>query len=338
MRIACLPVAGKENPYQFLMMEGLRKGGFEVAHGNASKIFGIAKTAWSKPDYIHFDWETNYYLRRSLWMTLINVPLFILQVLFAKYIMRVRLVWTPHNVQPHDARYRGIHHICRRFFAAQVVWIRVFSESTIERMGQVLKVPASKFRVMPEGSYVGYYPNDVSKHAARERLGLDQTSMIFLYSGYIKPYKGIIEMMDAFKQEVEQGILLIVGKVMDQEYGNMIMQAQTERVMVRDHFIEDGELQYFMNAADVVVLPFKQIENSGSVILAMGFGKPVIAPAIGVVAERLHQQKELLYTNHISEAFHAWRLLSKHDVSQIGEKNLTALKRYEWIDFTKLFL
>lgn len=338
MRIACLPVAGKENPYQFLMMEGLRKGGLEVAHGSPSKIFGIAKTALSRPDYLHFDWETNYYLRRSLWMTLVNVPLFILQVLFAKYIMRVQLVWTPHNVQPHDARYTRIHRICRRFLAAQVVWIRVFSEGTVERMRQVLHVPASKFRVLPEGSYVGYYPNCVSKQDARERLGLDQTSMVFLYAGYIKPYKGIIEMINAFHQEVKEGILLIVGKVMDQDYGKLVAQAQTKSVIVKDHFIQDEELQYYMNAADVVVLPFKHIENSGSVIMAMGFAKPVIAPEVGVVAERLQQQKELLYKNHISESFHAWRLLSKNDLDNIGERNLAALTRYEWIDFTKLFL
>jgi hypothetical protein len=60
--VSCLPVAGKENPYQYLMMKGLNESpNLEVKSGIDDKFFGIIRTAvFQKPDYIHFDWETSY--------------------------------------------------------------------------------------------------------------------------------------------------------------------------------------------------------------------------------------------------------------------------------------
>ena len=58
---------------------------------------------------------------------------------------------------------------------------------------------------------------------------------------------------------------------MNPDYFESIKKSINENIMLIDRFIEDDELQYFFNAADVITLPFKKIENSGSVILAMGF-------------------------------------------------------------------
>jgi glycosyltransferase involved in cell wall biosynthesis len=336
--VACLPVAGLENPYQTLMMEGLRQGGLHVYHGNKSKIFGIFKTGLKKPDYIHFDWETNYYQRRTWWMTLVNVPIFIIQVILVKYILRVKLVWTPHNVRPHDSRNIFLHRMCRRFFGSQMQWIRVFSSSTVSKLSEELKIDQRRFRVVPEGSYCSYYSNTISKEQARDILGLNIQTEVFLYMGYVKPYKGILEMIMAFKSHFDHAILIIAGKIMDEGYGLEVMANQSERIKVIDKFISEQDVQVYMNAADAVVLPFKNIENSGSVILAMGYEKVILAPAMGVINDRLSNQKHLLYRSEIAESFNAWKTLNIGEAEMIGRANRKALDEFDWKDFSKLFL
>ncbi|MEB3209749.1 MAG: glycosyltransferase, partial [Leptolyngbyaceae bacterium] len=51
----------------------------------------------------------------------------------------------------------------------------------------------------------------------------------------------------------------------------------------------------YFSAADIVVLPFRSVSTSGSLLLAMSYGKPVIAPKIGGIASTLAEADDLLY-------------------------------------------
>lgn len=338
--ISCLPVAGIQNPYQFLMMKGLQSDSdLIVQNGIDDRFFGILKTAiLQKPNYIHFDWETSYYYRRSLWMTILNIPSFILQIYIVKYVFNCKLVWTPHNLIPHDSKYIKIHRFCRRFFGRNMQWIRLFSEMSLPAAMEELKCNNSKFKVIPEGSYVGYYTNTVSRSEARKFLNISEDKTILLYMGFIKPYKGIDNLLECFKKSFkENAILIIAGKVMNSDYFETIKKLINENIIIIDHFLENDELQYYFNAADVVTLPFKKIENSGSVILAMSFKKAVIAPSMGVLKERLHNQQELLYTDSLNQSFDILKNKSSKELEKIGEMNYEELLKYKWADFAKAF-
>jgi len=340
IHISCLPVAGIENPYQFLMMQGLQTDKrLLVRNGINDRFFGILKTAIKqKPDYIHFDWETSYYYRRSLWMTLINVPFFIIQVYIARYIFNCKLVWTPHNIIPHDSKYLRIHKFCRNFFAHNMKWIRLFSELSIEAAARELKCDINKFKIIPEGSYVGYYPDKIGRCDARKLLSIDEDKLVLLYTGLIKPYKGVDDLIICFKKCFsDNAILIIAGSIMDPGYRNTIKEMISENIVLIDRFIDNDELQIYFNAADIVTLPFKQIENSGSAILAMGFKKAVIAPAMGVLTERLRNQTELLYKESMEDSFTILKGMSSAKLLEIGENNFRELDKYKWSDFTEAF-
>ena len=340
IRISCLPVAGIQNPYQLLMIKGLQSDPrLLVKSGIDDRFFGILKTAIKQhPDYIHFDWETSYYYRRSLWMTLINVPFFMIQVYIARFIFNCKLVWTPHNIIPHDSKYLKVHQFCRRFFARNMKWIRLFSEISLPAAVAELKCDANKFKIIPEGSYVGYYPNKVGRIEARKYFNIPNDKLVLLYTGFIKPYKGITALIECFKKSfTDNAVLLIAGKVMDAAYFKTVKNSINENIIVIDRFIENDELQLFFNAADVVTLPFKKIENSGSVILAMGFMKAVIAPRIGVLVERLKNQTELLYTESVDDSFKVLKQLTPENLEEIGEKNYQELSKYKCGDFAKAF-
>jgi glycosyltransferase involved in cell wall biosynthesis len=338
IKIACLPVAGIGNPYQYLMIEGLNSGTkINAVSGIDDRFFGILRTAIKiKPTYIHFDWITSYYYRRSLWMTILSIPIFMIQLLIVRYILNIKLVWTLHNIQPHDSNHNKIHAFCRRFFAKQCTWIRIFSEDSLHRAQKALNI-INKFKVVPEGSYVDYYKNTLNMEEARSRLGLQLDNFVFLYLGSIKPYKGIENLLDSFKiLNIENSKLIVAGKSFNLDYLKSLNFDQP-RVQFRDDFIPDDELEQYFNAANVVVLPFNNVENSGSVILAMGFKKPIIAPKIGVVKKRLKNQQDLLYTNDLDFQQIMKETLSRNDLSEIGSINFKELQRYQWSDFSNCF-
>lgn len=339
-RIVCLPKAGPENPYQKLMIDGLSSStGVQVTHGIDNKFLGLLLSAMRyRPTYIHFDWLHRYYYRNNVVLTVLLLPLFFFQVLIIRSWFNVKLVWTLHNIEPHDIRFPAIHRVVRRFFAKNCHWIRVFSNSTVERAAAYLKVSPRKFKIIPEGDYTTYYPNQVTKSEARAYFGLPLDSKVYLCLGLIKPYKGIKNLVNHFNLVKRPNEYLIVaGKVLDAAYGNQIRKIMSDRVIFFDRFVEPINLQYFFNAADVVVLPFSKIENSGSVILAMGFAKPIIAPSSGTLTERLQHQSQLLFKEKVEEVWATQLSYSDHQLSSIGRENLKAVGRFHWSDFVMAF-
>lgn len=341
IKINCLPVAGIENPYQKLMMEGLSSNAkFLVNHGVEGKVFAIIKTAFSKPVFIHFDWIHQYYLRRSHWMTWMNFPLFCLEIIIVKYVLKVKLVWTLHNITPHDQPYFGPYKWARIFFAKQCEWIRVFSQNTADKASIVLGISKNKFKVVPEGSYVDYYPNDISREAARQILNIKESKRVVLFFGSMRPYKGLECLINIYQKiRTEDTILIIAGQCVSQEYkkelGKLIIGY--EDILLEARTIDVNDVQLYMNASDIVVLPFIKVENSGSTILAMGFAKPIVAPKIGVIPERLKHQLELLYEDNLEQILHKTIHMTKDQLLHIGQKNYNNLFNHKWTDFGQAF-
>lgn len=339
--IACLPVAGPDNPYQRLMIEGLNKEGKLIAfNGVPDKFWGIARTILKhKPDYLHFDWVISYYYRRWKWFTYLSVLTFCAQILLAR-LLGVKLAWTLHNILPHDSPDVPIHRFCQRFLARRCEWVRVFAPGSVEKAVEELRIPKEKIKVVPEGAYTQVYPNEVTQAEARTYLGIPPQAKVFLYIGLIKPYKGVLELIRAFKQlNSTNAFLYIAGKIMDEPYGEHIKREAMEHVILKGEYIPDDALQYYFNAADVVVLPFLKIENSGSVILAMGFRKPIVAPASGILKERLDVQADWLYTSaeELGETLEKALRASPDELNTIGIANFKALSAYCWEDFANAF-
>lgn len=70
-----------------------------------------------------------------------------------------------------------------------------------------------------------------------------------------------------------------------------------DRILLFPNYIPNDQIQYFINAADLIVLPFKKINNSGSLILALGFNKCVLAPSFPQIVELKEKYaKDLLIT------------------------------------------
>jgi glycosyltransferase involved in cell wall biosynthesis len=153
--------------------------------------------------------------------------------------------------------------------------------------------PGPTVAVIPHGHYIDAYPNAVTRAEARRALDLPLTINrsplpIFLFLGLLRPYKGLEELLPAFQSLPDpNAALLIAGRPRPGDYAALLAEqaACDPRVLLHPHFVPADEVQVWMNAADAVVLPYRQITTSGAAMLAWSFGKPVIAPALPAFLE-----------------------------------------------------
>lgn len=341
-RIACLPVNAGSNPYQSLVMRGLEADGrFTARYGARGKRFAALRTwlRW-RPDYILYDWNTYYFVRRSRLMTRVYGALFLLDLRITRW-LGTRIVWTIHQLEAHDAPFPDVQQRIQRRFAGLCEWVRVMWPSTAARASAYLGLPLDRIRVQPEGSFVGHYPDDRTRADARARLQLPQDAVVLLYFGAVKAYKGVEELIQAFRALPGDGLRLVVaGNCSNQELRQRILAlaAPDPRIQLHLAFIAESDVQTYFRAADVAVLPFRKIENSGSAILALGFGTPVIAPAIGVLVERLAAQRGLLYDDGgLPAALERAIAMGPEALARLGAEGRQSLAAHRWEDFARWF-
>ncbi len=138
---------------------------------------------------------------------------------------------------------------------------------------------------------------ELTSAEAKRRLCLGESEKAILCFGKIKPYKGIEYLLSAFQKLVAedgQYRLVIAGEVRkgDESYLDSLVQAipprmANEQVILKTQFIPDEEMEVYFKAADVLVLPYKDIFQSGVLILGYSFGLPVIATDVGSFREEI---------------------------------------------------
>jgi glycosyltransferase involved in cell wall biosynthesis len=200
-------------------------------------------------------------------------------------LLRFRLICTIHNVVPHEPQTNDDLAIARRLCKSADALI-VHSEtarSALREQG----LEAKSIVVIPHGSYLDVYSQPPAKPKARKALGLPSGSRIVLFFGNIRPYKGIMDLLDAWDQRVNDGLLLIAGSCADPDLESAIHEAALRDASIICHlgYIADNDVSTFFAASDGVCLPFRHVATSGSAILALTFDKPLVAPRIGAIQD-----------------------------------------------------
>jgi beta-1,4-mannosyltransferase len=298
-KVVVLPDAGPENPFQYELVRYLRQQGMTV---NVGKKYSLGSTFRAihqhQPDIIYYDWAHSFILGKSLLWSWIKSLLFVLEIAYTRFFYRAKMVHTLHNLQNHARLWLGLEKVIYGFFLRNCSQIRVYSEETKKAAIERFKLKPGRIKVIQDLPYHLYYENKTVKRESRKRLNLNDNDFVYLFFGELKPYKGIDNLLKAYA-EMAQPIdrLIIAGKSYDAAYFASIKQQAGTIPSVRMHhrFIEDEEVQVFFNAADVVVLPFVRIDHSGSVDLAMSFGKPVITLKTEAMTKLLGHQSELLF-------------------------------------------
>jgi glycosyltransferase involved in cell wall biosynthesis len=222
---------------------------------------------------------------------------FCIDLLIAK-LLCVKLVWTVHNKYHHEGYYNSIERYLNIAVANLVDNISVKCGSAKKIVIDIYRVKdPSKIVVIPDGNYIDAYPNSATASESRERLNIDG-EQVYLFFGHIRPYKGVERHIDMFKKVEDNNISLwIVGKPNEDAIRRQIKKkaADDERIYTSLELIPEEKVQYYMNAADVLVLPYQDILNSGSVYLGMSFGLPLVVPRLGCIPEIVSSEFGFLY-------------------------------------------
>jgi glycosyltransferase involved in cell wall biosynthesis len=145
-------------------------------------------------------------------------------------------------------------------------------------------------------------PNtELTPAQAKRRLGIPENAKVVLFFGRISPYKGVEYLLTAFEELVNadpQYRLIIAGQPKKGNEGYLARiraaaarEANSRRIILRDEFIPDTDVELYMKAADVVALPYTDIAQSGVMFTAHAFGLPVIAADVGSFRETVIEDK-----------------------------------------------
>ena len=313
----------RENPYLSMLWAKLtRAGGAAVADSLGLAL--TARIAAQRPTVMHLNWTAPILgpgrtdaARRERYHTFLSG----LDQLRAA---GVPTIWTIHNVLPHECADPALEAQLRQEIADRVDVIHVMCEATVDSCAPHYQLPRSRVRVIPHPSYIDFYPNLTDRSLARDELRIDHNAFVYLHFGQVRPYKGVDRLLDAFDRLAPQhpdARLLLVGAGGRFEGIEAIKQRARAHPQVLSNFnhIGDADVQLYLNAADVVVLPHRSALNSGALQLAYSFARPVVAPESGCVAGLVDSTTGITYspdgttTSLLNAMLAARRLGSEHE-------------------------
>jgi glycosyltransferase involved in cell wall biosynthesis len=249
----------------------------------------------------------------------------------------IKIVWTVHNLKNHENRHVRLEIFFTSLLSRVCNAIIAHCETAKREIQRVFGVKnGDKIAVIPIGNYLNYYDNTISQDEARKRLGLSSSDLVFLFIGLIRPYRGIPELIEAFQQlNTNDAKLIIAGRPNNSYTAEQIKEKAkgNGNIQLRLEFIPDDEIQVYMNAADVVVLPYRDVFTSSGIILAMSFAKAVIAPAIGCIPDTLDEFGSLLYEpNEKDGLLKALSQITTYHVNleKMGNHNLKLAESLDW--------
>ena len=284
MKVAFLPVY--PNPYQRLLAEALARQDTAVA-----MLPGLPSAAWlraNRPavDILHFHWLHSLYLAQ--WRTPLQAVAFLRRFRLARA-LGYGIVWTAHNVLPHRAAgLRPLHLAVRRLMMAEAGAVIVHCHAGQQELTARF-ARTGPLVVIPHGHYRGLYPTP-DRATARQRLGLPAERCVYLSLGNIAAYKGLERYAAVFRATAaNDDVAIIAGRNRDARLVRRLRRAAAadRRLRLDVGFVPDARMGDYLAAADVMVAPFTRILTSGSVIAALSYGLPVIAPDLGCLPQTI---------------------------------------------------
>jgi len=160
-----------------------------------------------------------------------------------------------------------------------IVHNRASRRELMERMG----VGHEKVFVIPHGNYLHALRTMPEQREARRRLGVAEDPLLLLFFGQIKDVKGVdllLEAMPEVLQRFPQTVLLVAGKPWKSDFLKYETLIETlgicEQCVTHIRYIPDEEVPLYYAASDLVVLPYRRIYQSGALLMAMSYGRPVL--------------------------------------------------------------
>lgn len=238
-------------------------------------------------DIVHFQWLT---IQQLDWLLLTR----------SKRRVTPPFVLTSHDVMPREPRLGQLR--AQRMLYDRFDAIIVHSEEGKRRLIKELDVDEEKVTVIPHGIFTHLTKGGVSanRDGGANRGGFadrevpadrggppERGGKVILFFGLLRPYKGIDVLLKAWRmlsEEERQGGELRIAGMPRMDLSELRLDpasARSENIHLAPRFIGDDEIPSWFEEADLVVLPYKEADQSGVLFTALAFGKPLLLSDVG---------------------------------------------------------
>jgi glycosyltransferase involved in cell wall biosynthesis len=240
----------------------------------------IRYSASAEPRIFHILWNNKFeYFDRTLLMLWYRA-------------LGKKIVLTLHNVngRKRDRNDSALNRLTLRIQYGLAELAFVHTEKMKQELMEEFAFPAKKVTVIPFGINNSVPDTLITGKQAREKLGIADEEKAILFFGNIAPYKGLDCLVKAFRSltAVNRSYkLIIAGRPKNcTEYWEELQREMSQdladgRILLRNEYIPDEDTELYMKAADVLVLPYRYIYQSGVLFLGYSFGLPVLVSDVG---------------------------------------------------------
>lgn len=276
--------------------------------GNKRRDIGLAGKASRVIKYylrlIRYGWIARPRIFHILWNDKLEFFDRTLLMLYYKKVCGKRIAMTVHNVNAgkRDLNDSMMNRITLRSQYRLCDHLFVHTDRMQRELVEEFGVCDRAISVIPFGINNNVPETDLTSEQARHRLGIKSTEKTLLFFGNIRPYKGLEYLVDAFERVAARSInyrLIIAGepkraseRYFFEEIQQRINRSDRQSQIIRKlEYISDSETELYFKAADVLVLPYTDVFQSGVLFLGYGFGLPVVASDVGSLREDIVEGK-----------------------------------------------
>jgi beta-1,4-mannosyltransferase len=243
----------------------------------------------------------------------------------------VAIVWTVHNLGPHEPTHPRIERGLARAVLATVDRAIVHSEHARSRVATTMR-QQHKLEVIPHGNYIDAYPEPRrSRDALRTDYGLPAHSYVYLSFGQVRRYKRLPELVESFRRlDRSDCALVIAGEPRDAGEASRLrsLADSDERIRLDLRRIPTGEVTAIHQMSDAAVFTYDEMFSSGSLLLALSCGLPVVLPSEGTGSEIVEAPAvEPIATGGLTAALAAIRV---GDQAARRRAAAATAARYDW--------
>ncbi len=291
--------AGTDPEQRLVVLHSLRE-----PDGTTQYADQMVQGAAPDVDIRFFDWQTGLFGRydvlhvhwpellirdsRRPWLRFVKRRLLELLLLRLR-LRRIPLVWTAHNLSPHEQGSRADHRSLDRFYRHVDLVIRLNPASPVTAGRETVTIPHGHYR-----QPFAQYPQPEAEPGR------------VLYFGIIRPYKGVDVLIDAFRGIDRADLRLrIVGNPHPGQ-AELVQEAceGDPRIDTLLRLVSDQELVDEIRRSQLVVLPYRgSMHNSGSLFAALSLGRPVLvpeSPTNAALSEEVGSEWILQYTGELT--------------------------------------
>lgn len=267
-------------------------------------------------------------------MIVVKAQLFLARFTFA-HLLGYKLVWSAHNVMPHQYKFEWLEHYLRSVLLNKSYLIVGHSYNTEADLRKSFPNAHFNYRLILHGHYNGIY-KPVGK-VTKKSLGIPESTKTFLLLAKNKAYQDEEYFIDKWLEwNSEKAHLIITGSLS----GSLLAKARfAPNISIINGFLERSELADILVISDIVALPYNQITTSGAFFLALTFGKPVLASNLPFFQLHMAMDGGLLYDKDqgdlisvfnltLSREFDKDSIISQQDVYSWGKGGETLAKAF----------